>query len=211
MIATCHTVNLINGGINKFENKVNSMNDFEDLWNLKPKDKSRVWVYNKETGEHEEKQIFRSFRSYLNIPPKDKSIPKSWMHDELELEVPEILQKYVEDAQKEDSRYNSMTVNWYEKDDFIEPHRDCDNYMVDDYKIKIISLHEPNTNPRAFKLKNVATEEVEEICFAGGVPIYLSKKNNSIYRHSVGPGEGRRISITFRMLDVRKYNDTGSN
>lgn len=184
-------------------------NNFEKIWALKPKDKSRVWVYNKETGEHEEKRIFRSYRTYLNMPPKRSDVKKSWMHDELEPKVPEILQKYVDAAQEEDPRYNSMTVNWYEAEDFIEPHRDCDNYMVDNYKIKIIPLHEPNTDPRSFLLQGTITRNIRHL--NGEYPIYLNKDRNTFYRHSVGTGEGRRISITFRMLDLEKCHDARSN
>ena len=83
------------------------MNKFDQIWSLKPKDRSKVYVYNRETKTHDEKQIFRSYRSYLKIPPKELALklPKSYMYDGLEPSVPNCLLEYTKDAWTEDPRY----------------------------------------------------------------------------------------------------------
>ena len=175
---------------------------FESLWKLKPEGKSEVYVYNKETKVHDEKQIFRSYRSYLLIPPLNKDLPKSYMHDGVEPSVPNQLLPYLKEAWFDDDRYNQMVINWYEPEDYIESHRDCDNYMVDDYLIRIVSLDEGT--PRKIVFKGVVTRDIMEAVPSEALPIYISQATNRNYRHSVGPGDGRRISITFRMLDEKK-------
>lgn len=65
--------------------------DFEKLWKLKPLDKSRVLVYNKEAKVHAGKTIYRYYRTYLNQPPHDTSVEKSIMFDQLESKVLEII------------------------------------------------------------------------------------------------------------------------
>lgn len=170
--------------------------EFEEIWALKPRQKSKVYVYNKETDDHEEKQIYRSYLSYLSIPPHDETVKKSIMYDGLEPSVPNCLMPYIRDAWLADSRYNSLTVNFYEPEDYIEPHRDCDNHMVDDYVIRVVSLGE---------IRPIVFEPVDE-CLCDPIQIKpeevfaISKQNNQNYRHSVGSGQERRISLTFRML-----------
>lgn len=174
------------------------MNNFEEVWNLKPKDLSNVYVYNKEKCVHERKQIFRSYRSYLCVPPFNPDLKKSYMFDGLEESVPNCLLPYLRKTWKEDDRYNQMIVNWYEPEDYIQPHRDCDHYMVDDYEIKIYSLGD---------IRNMIFEHVdsghkyEKLL---STPLTITKEGNRGYRHSVGSGRARRISITFRMLDMEK-------
>ena len=179
-------------------------NKFEEIWKLKPEGLSKVYVYNKEDKIHEEKQIYRSYRSYLNVPPFNEDLPKSYMYDGLEESVPNILLPYVKDAWSEDSRYNQLIVNWYNPEDYIQPHRDCDHYMVDDYKIKIVSINEKASRKMLFQSvansDNNYTELLRE-------PLYINKFCNTNYRHSVGLGEGRRISLAFRMLDEDKIKE----
>ena len=181
---------------------------FESLWKLKPEGKGKVYVYNKETEIHEEKEIFRSYRSYLTIPPFNKNLPKSYMYDGVEPSVPNELLPYLKEAWSDDDRYNQMVVNWYEPEHYIEYHRDCDNYMVDDYLIRIVSLDEGT--PRKIIFKGVVTRDIMEVVPSEAPPIYISQSTNRNYRHSVGPGDGRRISITFRMLDKSKLSE-GTN
>ena len=179
------------------------MTKFDKIWSLKPEGRSKVYVYNKETKIHDEKQIFRSYRSYLKIPPIEAAmkLPKSYMYDGLEPSVPNCLLEYVKDAWAEDVRYNQMVVNWYEPEDYIEPHRDCENFMVDDYTIRIVSLY-PTDDVRKIKLTKVSDGTDIHLDLEG--VNYLDQDTNNNYRHSVGPGKTRRISITFRMLDGDK-------
>ena len=176
---------------------------FDQIWSLKPEGRSKVFVYNKGTKTHDEKQIFRSYRSYLKIPPIEAAmkLPKSYMYDGLEPSVPNCLIEYVKDAWTDDPRYNQMIVNWYEPEDYIEPHRDCDNFMVDDYIIRITSLY-PQEGIRRIQFQNVDHDDSFGMDLQDTV--YFDKHINRNYRHSVGPGKTRRISITFRMLDDNK-------
>jgi hypothetical protein len=184
---------------NKKGIKTMNKETFEKIWALKPDHKSKVYVYNKEKDTHEEKQIYRSYRSYLRVPPFDTRIKKSYMYDGVEPSVPNELIPYLIHATKEDERYNQMVVNWYEPEDYIEKHSDCDAFMVNDYLIGVMSIDEPGTSPRqmVFTCRDQETG-VTPLTLAGWVeiPDYMNRD----FRHEVGAGEGRRISITFRML-----------
>ena len=178
------------------------MNKFEEIWKLKPKGLSKVYVYNKDTKVHEEKQIYRSYRSYLNIPPFNKALPKSYMYDGLEPSIPNVLMYYIKDAWHENHKYNQLIVNWYNPEDYIQPHRDCDHYMVDDYEILIYSLNEDPNMFRKLKFHKLNGDFHSSLDLDG--PIIIGQRANQNYRHSVGPGGGKRISLAFRMLDEEK-------
>jgi len=172
---------------------------FEQLWALKPEQKSQVKVYNKELGVHEDTTIFRSYRSYLQVPEFDPALPKSYMYDGCEPAVPNELIPYLLKARDESRKYNQMVVNWYEPEDYMQPHRDCDTHFDEGYYIGIYTINEPGKPPRLFEYLNLDGTSSLKLEVKDGWH-FLSTYDNRNFRHMVHPGEGRRVSITFRML-----------
>ena len=174
---------------------------FNKIWDLKPEKKGKVYIYNKTKDVHEKKKIYRNYTSYLKIPPFDTSLKKSYMFDGVEKMLPEVLKPYLNAAQEVDKRFNSVYVNWYEPDDYIDPHTDCDAYMPKDYLIGIYTLNENSEGFRDLVLTNRKTGAKKKTPLKDGF-VFLTPELNKQYRHEVWRGSHRRISITFRMFET---------
>lgn len=175
--------------------------NFEEIFKLKPKGRSSVLVYDKTNEAHFEKQIFRSYTAYLNVPEFDDTIKKSYMFSNKENELPSEFIPLLNFAKSIDDRFNQVVVNWYEPEDYIEPHRDCTANMIDkSAPILCINLNESNTreNSRHLLLEPLQTGEKQKLTLSNNT-YYILKDNLSV-RHSVGKGSERRIAITFRMM-----------
>lgn len=185
---------------------------FEKLERLAPEGKSSVRVYDKETGTHVHKQIYRSFLSTGNVPEFDPGVEKSYMmsgFDESEYvpleDLDPELKALFEHVQRVNPKYNQMTINWYlSGDEYIEMHRDCDNAMIDDYKISIFNYCNEAGNDRVFVIEGDGQRE--ELALTDGEVITLDKYLNTEFRHGVPPSdnpESKRISVTFRQMKAR--------
>lgn len=177
---------------------IDSIN-FNQLFNLKPSDRSDVIIYDKNSKEYKNKKIFRSYMCYLNTPDFDESTKKSYMFINQCSKVPDELQPFIEFAKSLDERYNQMVVNWYNPEDYIEMHSDCSAKFIDkNSPILTINLNETNNNPRDLIFENRETMEVSKTKLLNNT--YFLITNNESHRHGVGTGLEKRISITFRMI-----------
>lgn len=180
---------------------INLMNyNFNDIFKLKPDDRSSVLVYNKDKNIHENKQIFRSYMAYGKTPDFDSKVKKSYMFSNKSEVIPDILLPFVDFAKTISPKYNQVVVNWYEKDDFIEPHRDCTANMLDkDCPILCLNLNE-GLDERYLKLEAVDTNDKTKWKFELPNNTFYIINDNITFRHSVTKGSQKRISITFRMM-----------
>lgn len=175
--------------------------NFDQLYRLRPEENSSVLVYDKKNKKHNKKEIFRAYNSYLKTPSFDSKIEKSYMFLNKDTEIPKEILPFVEFAKTLDKRYNQLVVNWYDKEDYIEPHRDCTSKMISpDSPILTINLNESDD---PYKLRHLTFENVNDGEISS-IPLlnkhYYIIKNNQTHRHYVGKGLEKRISLTFRMI-----------
>lgn len=177
--------------------------NFQELFNLcTQKKNSEVVIFDKENKNFYNKQIYRKYMSFLNVPEFDQEVKKSYMFCEKAKEVPQELLKYLAFAKSIDPRYNQMVVNWYEKDDYIEAHRDCTSKFIDkEAPILMLNFNEDDQieNARDMVFNN-AEDENDSYTEKLVNNSYLLINNNTTHRHRVGKGNSRRVSITFRMI-----------
>lgn len=184
--------------------------DFNSLLGLAPKELSTVQIYNKTTKTHEDKKIFRRYRSYLNTPELDTRVKKSYMFsgsdgNERGEELPEVIKDFMGVI---DIRYNQLVVNWYlSGDEYIEMHSDCDAKMEKDASILILSFSKDMVANHAFTLEAREGSDVAiphlSLPLAGSTTIEMNDVCNKLYRHGVDKAvdpEAVRISLTCRMM-----------
>jgi hypothetical protein len=182
------------------ESLINKLN-FEELYSLRPDVKSKIILYDKTTGVFRERQIFRSYMSYLNTPKHNPDVKKSYMFLNKSDEIPKIFLPLLEYVKTIDARYNQMVVNWYEPDEYIELHRDCTSSMVSpNAPILMVNLNETDDiyNIRTFHMISAENEGIESKALKNNYLYEIT--NNKTHRHYTGKGVEKRISITFRMI-----------
>ena len=171
---------------------------FDILYRHKPEEISRVLVYDKNTDTHIEKQIFRSYHCFgvnFEFEPNNK---KSYMFMNQEDRVPKDFIPYMEYAKQIDPRDNQMVINYYEPSSYIEMHRDCRlNYLSRNSPILCHSLSE-GRDERLLSVQHIHNES--SFKFVGPQFYSYILNDNENFRHGVGTGKCRRISITFRMM-----------
>lgn len=171
--------------------------DFFSLWKIQPSERGKVLVWDKKLKIHFPKTIYRKYCNYLTVPKFDPSIPKSYMYCSYAKKLPEVIHSYLEFAKTIDSRFNSIAVNWYRPEDFMELHTDCNAHFVEkDSPVLIFNINEINDK---YESRQLMFEQEEEIL---SVPL----PNNTFFllknqvRHGISRGTCKRISITFRMM-----------
>lgn len=187
-----------------------SIEGFNKMYALHPEQLGKVLVYNKKLELHEEKQIYRHYMSYLESPLFDKGIPKSYMFssakDEFRMkDIPVIFMPFVDFAKSINPLYNQVTINWYDNDHYIEMHRDCTAKFINiNSPILTININESDDllKCRSFILQDVETKEVKSYLLTNNSYLIIDSECQKSYRHGVGPGAEKRISITFRMIGV---------
>ena len=182
--------------------------NFDKMFSLRPEKSGSVLVYNRDSRTHEEKQIYRHYMSYLESPAFDSQVEKSYMFSNFDDEfrskdMPELFEPFLDFAKSIDSRYNQITVNWYDKEHYIEMHRDCTAKFVEETSpILTINLNETDIllRSRSFILENIETREAQSYLLRHGTCLTMLGECQKTHRHGVGPGAEKRISITFRMI-----------
>ena len=191
--------------------KTYATENFDTLFNLHPEKKGNVLVFNKdhENPDWHEIECFRYCKSYLNTPKFDNTVMKSYMfsgHDSNGINDPLPIEfqpfyEYMKD-------YNQVIVNWYEKDDYIPPHGDCDAYMIENYNIGLINLSPSSSCHRYFDLQSrnpdITLYSTYSQPLLHGTVIKMCGKTQQLFTHSVGKGlyegDNRRIGISFRQF-----------
>lgn len=175
--------------------------NYQQIKDLAPKEVSTVEFFDKETKKWSTKTVFRKYLSYGVSPEYNPKDQKSYMFNHKSNDVPKVLEGIFNEMKKRG--FNNMYVNWYEEGhNHIEAHRDCDKYMKDDYGIAIITLQPDHLKPRILEFIAIdqnKNENMEATLWNGSLYVF-DKDTNTQFKHRVGPGEGERISITFRMF-----------
>jgi hypothetical protein len=185
----------------KLPNDVLMTLDFNAIQTLRPDEKSKIILHDKQTGEFRDRQIFRSYMSYLNTPDFDSDVKKSYMFVNKSEELPKIFDALLNHVKSIDSRYNQMVVNWYNPEEYIELHRDCASSMIsDDAEILMVNLNETDSlyDMRTFHMISSDDKDFGSVPLLNGHLYHIT--NNKTHRHFTGKGTEKRISITFRMM-----------
>ncbi len=184
---------------------------YQTLFDIHPSERGKIVMFN-----NEEFISPRWHRSYLHQPVREPNQQRSYMYSGLEkfenLELPVPFQKFLNflNDKGEISKYNQVIVNWYANGkDYIAAHSDCQNGIVPDTGITIITLCEDQRFPRELnitpkKLKN----EVNDNLYSGvtiklqhGCIITMHGETQNYFRHGVLKSLDNltsRISLTFR-------------
>jgi alkylated DNA repair dioxygenase AlkB len=188
-----------------------------------------VLVFNKETGQHEKKKIYRRYKSYGSTPAFDSKVDKSYMFSEL-VKTPKSYM-FSEDSNDSDVNkalpqvflplkdaiectfkrsYNQAVVNWYNsRDDYIEMHSDCTAKMITDHSIIVLNINDPRSQShRHFSLvpkdfNNDILHRHLDIELTQGLIIEMGGDTQARFRHGVSPSEdegSKRISLTLRQM-----------
>ena len=168
---------------------------FNELLFLSPKEYSKIIVYNTE------KITKRYNLSYLNTPKLNKidTFKYSYMFsgkiNDVNKDIPDLIKPFLDFFNtNENVLYNQVTINWFfNPEEYIPYHSDCDIGMVEDSNIIILSLG----STRTLNLKK--DSDVEQIKCENGTVVVL--KNQKKYKHKLCKTKsnlGPRISISFR-------------
>jgi len=187
--------------------------NFEKMFLIKPEQKSKILLYNKDSDspEWKEQECARVYKSYMNTPMFDRQYKKSYMfgginEDEIEEKLPEIFVPMLDYAKSTTGTdFNQVVVNWYEKEtDYIPMHSDWTDGMHKDCKIAMLSLYGKNDKTRNLKILSKKDPE-----FGLNLPLYngflvvMSSDFQENFRHGIDKLSdedkiSRRIGISFR-------------
>ena len=200
------------------ELKMYGMENFDKLFNMKPEKRHKI--IKKGTGENME--VFRWQKSYLKTPNYDEKDEYFKTHyymysskdDLCNDELPEEYVKFYEYVKSIDERYNNVVINWYNPEDYIDLHRDCQRMLKKDVPIIIVTLmcerdvyRELDIIPYEKNDKSViALNSNVKVEMRNGSMIKMCGKTQDEFRHGMKASESneknmRRISISFRALD----------
>ncbi len=189
-----------------------SLNNFNDMWSLHPKEKHKIIMYEKEVEVH------RYSKSYLNtLTDLSHTNKSSYMYSGFDTssnndELPELFKPYYEFIKNKDNNYNQVIANWYENEfDYISAHADCQKGMIEDSKISIISLY-PNVELNNFrflqikpkpKLNVKSIADVFNIQLTHGCIITMCGTMQNEFTHEIEKlinPTSERISLSFRQM-----------
>lgn len=205
--------------------KISSINDellnygkkyFNELFELHPKDRHAIIKKNTNC----EKQVFRWQSSFLNTPDYDYNNDYfkeyNYMYSGLDTsnnkqELPELFKKFYDYVKLIDNRYNQVIINWYDTNDYIEFHRDCQRKLLKDIPILIINLTEDDNNYRNFEIVpyDRNSEDIKylysniSVSLINGLIIEMCGNTQTEFRHGIRQNNEfkRRISISFRAFE----------
>lgn len=140
--------------------------DFDDLWNLKPNKRHKVYMI-----DH-----------FVEVPRYSQSYINSYTYSgntNIAIELPGILQPILDFAQKYDKRFNQVLVNWYENGlHYIGPHSDDTRQLIEKSPIMSISFGQD----RKFRIRNkISKQIVEDISVKNGDVLIMKNDFQKIY------------------------------
>lgn len=191
--------------------------NFASLFELHPEERHHIITRN---GGDE--PVVRWQQSYLNTPEYDASDEyfksNTYMYaanpnQNARNELPEMFRPFYEHMKTVDPRYNQVVVNWYDEDDYINFHHDCQRKLVVGVPIVVVTLSQ--TDLRHFEFnhsissKNTNTEHPTplhsklNIKLRHGCVIEMGGNIQLEFSHGVRPAinAGKRISISFRACE----------
>ena len=187
------------------------MDHFEELYQLHPQKRHRVVTWEKEL------EVKRWQQSYMHTPEIDTSRIKqhSYMYSGFDTaknkkELDPLFVPFYQYMYEMNPNYNQVTVNWYEKYDYIAMHKDCDYNMIDNYKIAIMSIYDNPKNVRILRLKarnkncRLIYDDIR-IVMRPDLVVVFGGDIQKHYIHGVPNNQqtqGPRISISLRQMKV---------
>lgn len=187
--------------------------NFASLFELHPEERHHIITRN---GGDE--PVTRWQQSYLNTPEYDASDEyfksKTYMYANVNQnahnELPEMFRPFYEYMKTVDPRYNQVVVNWYDEDDYLNFHHDCQRKLVLGVPIMVVTLSQTDLIHFEFNhsisSKNTNTEHPTplysklKIKLRHGCVIEMGGDIQLEFNHGVRPtiNAGKRISISFR-------------
>lgn len=167
-----------------------SMDQFEELWKMKPGNKLEIKIANKII------KCPRYTKSYL------KAYKFSGLDHEADMNVPELVGQLLINCKKINPLLNQSLVNWYEADGSIGKHSDDTRQLIADSEIFSFSF---GPAIRTFiiepKKKNDKTQKTCHIELIHNTFIIMGGKCQQTHYHSVPKvynDNNRRLNVTFR-------------
>lgn len=168
---------------------------FDEMYSLRPSE-SRVLV----GVDKKELVSNRGHASYLNTPPLNKDVEKSYMFSGYDTSqnnnpLPKVFEPFYEYVK---DKYNQVVINWYANGtENIPCHSDCEVGFKPNADIAIFSFG--CTRPFILKSRSDTRESIK-IHLTHGSILYMCGKTQDEYRHGIHKDntQDRRISITFR-------------
>lgn len=193
-----------------------AFNNFDKLFNLHPKNKGNVLVYNKnkDNPKWNEIECFRWHKSYLNTPIFNPNSNKSYMFSGWNMNlnnenIPNMFLPFYNFIKNEDVRYNQMTINWYKTShDYMPLHSDCEYSMIQNHIITILNINKNNHNNLCKTFTIIPKETTKDYIYkkydiklTHGIIISMCGNMQNEFSHGVNNSiysSTPRISMSFR-------------
>ncbi len=187
-------------------------NQYQNLFAIHPVERGKVVMYSEEVDSP------RWHRSYLHQPERQPSRKTSYMYSGIEhyedLSLPVLFQKFMDALNEKENanKYNQVIVNWYANGkDYIAQHSDCQEGMIPNTGITLVTLCEDENFPRELRItpKNLKNERNDNlyrhvnIKLKHGCLLTMHGETQKKFRHGVPKDFNNptsRISLTFRMF-----------
>jgi alkylated DNA repair dioxygenase AlkB len=187
-----------------------STKSYQELFELHPVQRGKVIMFDAEVISS------RWHRSYLHQPERDLARPRSYMYsgmepfEDLSLPIPFQKLRTFLNEKENGTPYNQVIVNWYANgNDYIAPHSDCQNGMIPNTGIAILTLCEDDQFPRELRItpKNFKNEKKDplykhvKIQLKHGCILTMHGETQKNFRHGIPKdlqNQTSRISLTFR-------------
>lgn len=196
--------------------KTYALANFDSLFNIHPDERANVLLFNHNTKKPDWKEITkpRWSQSYLNTPKFDNSVMKSYMfsgHNTTNNNspIPPPFDPFYAYMKTQDDRYNQLIANWYDNNDYIPLHSDCESKMVPNHVISLINLNEDDNNddePRYLKFiardRDQSIHNEFNIALRHGTLIIMGGDCQNKFSHGVlqNSNHKKRISLSFRQF-----------
>lgn len=194
--------------------KIHAMKNFNEMFALHPEKKHKIIMF------LEEVEVNRWQQSYLNTPSYEMNTlrTQSYMYSGFDVsnnnnQLPKKFQIYYDYMKSIDKKYNQVVANWYQdKNDYIAYHADCEDGMIPNAEISIISLYENDVNDSenyrtfSFMPKNDKIDcwyDKVNIMARHGTIITMCGNTQKEFKHGIEKTNDNvipRISLSFRQM-----------
>ena len=175
---------------------------FEELFALHPDTRHVVSMRSIEVPVHRYQQSFMNTPAFDAEYHKNKSYMYAADGQCRTGPIPELFRPFYDWVLAQDSRYNQCSISWYEEGDYIAQHCDCQNGMIDDATICIVSLFDTPDATRCMTFcKRGEHNTTDTVVLSHGIAITMTRQMQDTVLHGVSKeGAGRRISMSFRQM-----------
>jgi hypothetical protein len=199
--------------VSSLPNNILSNIDFNEIFNMCPKEDSAVIVSGRPVN------VFRHYKTFGVVPRYNPDWNHthhfSYMYDNgsgdcIKDTIPDIfipIMEYLNIDRNE--KYNHVIVNWYETaEDYIAYHRDCTIGMNDNADVSVVTLLEDRDYPRDFGIKTKKGCIYDQVKVKTNHGSIITMNHEAIVKFLHGVPKvpygttSRRISMSFRSFKV---------